>query len=159
MRAPSGPADGPYRRKSEEATHRTISYLFLSFKTSSSSPIFVSRRDPLIMSTTAAAAAASAVQSTSTATKSSSSNSQLLASLGDLSAIDNSDVINSVSLDGLALTKIVKHSKDSHPNNATGILLGLDLGGKLEVSNCFNLPNGFGAGEEEEGGRNGKSGE
>lgn len=47
---------------------------------------------------------------------------------------------SSVRLDGLALTKLVKHSRDSHPHTATGLLLGLDLDGALEVTNLFGLP-------------------
>lgn len=53
----------------------------------------------------------------------------------------DSDVITSVRLDGLALTKIVKHCRDAHPYSAAGALLGMDLGGTLEVSNAFALPN------------------
>ena len=37
-------------------------------------------------------------------------------------------------------TKIIKHSLDSG-SNAHGLVLGLDLDGVLEVSNCFPLPN------------------
>ena len=37
-------------------------------------------------------------------------------------------------------TKIIKHSLDSS-SNAHGLLLGLDLDGVLEISNCFPLPN------------------
>ena len=63
----------------------------------------------------------------------------------------DSDVITSVRLDGLALTKIVKHCRDAHPASASGALLGMDLGGTLEVSNVFALPNpGRGSGEREE---------
>lgn len=47
---------------------------------------------------------------------------------------------SSIRLDGLALTKLVKHSRDAHPHNATGLLLGLDLDGALEVTNLFGLP-------------------
>lgn len=37
-------------------------------------------------------------------------------------------------------TKIIKHSLDSG-SNAHGLVLGLDIDGILEVSNCFPLPN------------------
>lgn len=37
-------------------------------------------------------------------------------------------------------TKIIKHSLDSG-SNAHGLVLGLDIDGVLEVSNCFPLPN------------------
>lgn len=46
----------------------------------------------------------------------------------------------SVKLDGLAMTKFIKHSKEAHPHTATGLLLGLDLQGALEVTNGFGLP-------------------
>lgn len=36
--------------------------------------------------------------------------------------------------------KIMKHSKDAYPVAVTGVLLGLDLDGTLEVSNSFPLP-------------------
>jgi translation initiation factor 3 subunit H len=36
------------------------------------------------------------------------------------------------------VTKIIKHAEDAR--NATGLLLGLDLEGTLEVSNAFSLP-------------------
>jgi translation initiation factor 3 subunit H len=48
--------------------------------------------------------------------------------------------VTSVRLDGLAFTKIIKHSRDAHPNSAPGALLGLEIGGALEVSNVFPLP-------------------
>ena len=37
-------------------------------------------------------------------------------------------------------TKIIKHSLDFN-SSVHGLLLGLDLGGVLEISNCFPLPN------------------
>lgn len=45
-----------------------------------------------------------------------------------------------VHLDGLALTKLVQHSRESHPTPAYGVALGLDLGETLEVSSSFALP-------------------
>ncbi|KZO96242.1 hypothetical protein CALVIDRAFT_545613 [Calocera viscosa TUFC12733] len=53
-----------------------------------------------------------------------------------------------VQLDGLAVMKIMKHSRDAYPSAVNGILLGLDLDGVMEVSNCFPLPQGR-EGEEE----------
>ncbi|KZT57062.1 translation initiation factor 3 subunit 3 [Calocera cornea HHB12733] len=53
-----------------------------------------------------------------------------------------------VQLDGLAVMKIMKHSRDAYPSAVNGILLGLDLDGVMEVSNCFPLPAGR-EGEEE----------
>ncbi|GAA5956977.1 hypothetical protein JCM3765_006658 [Sporobolomyces pararoseus] len=66
-------------------------------------------------------------------------------------------LVESVRVDGLALMKIIKHSREAHvvhpapPNtsNATvtftpavGQLLGIDSNGTLEVSNAFGLPSG-----------------
>ncbi|KDN52977.1 hypothetical protein K437DRAFT_231403 [Tilletiaria anomala UBC 951] len=60
--------------------------------------------------------------------------------------------ITSVRLDGLALAKIVKHSKDAHPSAATGALLGLEIAGALEVSNVFSLPgNALGSSSRDRG--------
>ena len=36
--------------------------------------------------------------------------------------------------------KIIKHCKDSVPQLVTGLLLGLDIGSTLEVTNCFPFP-------------------
>ncbi|KAJ7235916.1 hypothetical protein B0H12DRAFT_1027149 [Mycena haematopus] len=44
-----------------------------------------------------------------------------------------------VQLDGLVVTKILKHSKEASAT-VHGLLLGLDLDGTLEVSNSFALP-------------------
>ena len=55
----------------------------------------------------------------------------------------DSDVITNVHLDGMALMKMIKHCKDNHAvngSNAWGALLGMDMGGTLEVSNVFGLP-------------------
>ena len=38
--------------------------------------------------------------------------------------------------------KIIKHCKDSVPQLVTGLLLGLDIGSTLEVTNCFPFPVG-----------------
>ncbi|KAH7911967.1 hypothetical protein BJ138DRAFT_1149511 [Hygrophoropsis aurantiaca] len=45
-----------------------------------------------------------------------------------------------VQLDGLVVTKILKHSREAPSTTAHGLLLGLDLDGVLEVSNSFALP-------------------
>jgi len=45
-----------------------------------------------------------------------------------------------VQLDGLVLLKIIKHCQENMPEIATGQLLGLDIGKKLEVTNCFPMP-------------------
>ena len=49
------------------------------------------------------------------------------------------------------VSKIVKHGRDA-PAGAYGLLLGLDLDGTLEISNCFAMPH---ASYEEE--RSGKT--
>ncbi|KAJ7925881.1 translation initiation factor 3 subunit 3 [Mycena leptocephala] len=45
-----------------------------------------------------------------------------------------------VQLDGLVVTKILKHSREASSATVHGLLLGLDLDGTLEVSNSFALP-------------------
>ncbi|KAG6334296.1 hypothetical protein ID866_4793 [Astraeus odoratus] len=45
-----------------------------------------------------------------------------------------------VQLDALVVSKIIQHSRDAPLTSAHGLLLGLDLEGVLEVSNCFPLP-------------------
>lgn len=55
----------------------------------------------------------------------------------------DSDAITHVQVDGMVLMKIVKHCKDNHAvngSNAWGALLGMDMGGTLEVTNAFGLP-------------------
>lgn len=71
----------------------------------------------------------------------------------------DSEAIEEVQLDGLALMKIIKHCKDSHANQgstAWGTLIGADVGGMLDVSNSFGLPGARERGEEEE--RNNRTG-
>lgn len=48
-----------------------------------------------------------------------------------------------VQLDGLVLLKIINHSKEAMPDVVSGQLLGLDIGQKLEVTNCFPFPLGL----------------
>ena len=48
--------------------------------------------------------------------------------------------ISCVQIDGLVMSKILKHSRDTPTSTAHGLLLGLDLDGVLEVSNSFALP-------------------
>ncbi|KAK1933316.1 hypothetical protein X943_003120 [Babesia divergens] len=45
-----------------------------------------------------------------------------------------------VEIDSLALIKALKHCKDNYPVPVNGQLLGLDVGDKLEVTNCFPYP-------------------
>ncbi|KAI9480396.1 MAG: hypothetical protein EXX96DRAFT_479925 [Benjaminiella poitrasii] len=48
--------------------------------------------------------------------------------------------LRTVQLDGLVVLKIIKHCRESYPNDVTGQLLGLDDKGVLEVTNCFPFP-------------------
>ncbi|KAL6304288.1 hypothetical protein BKA93DRAFT_733537 [Sparassis latifolia] len=48
--------------------------------------------------------------------------------------------LQSVQLDGMAVSKIVKHSREAQGSTAHGLLLGLDFDGTLEISNSFPLP-------------------
>jgi len=45
-----------------------------------------------------------------------------------------------VQLDALVVMKILKHCRDAVPATAMGQLLGLDVGERLEVTNCFAVP-------------------
>lgn len=45
-----------------------------------------------------------------------------------------------VHIDGHAVLKIAKHSKEGMPTLVTGQLLGLDVGQTLEVTDCFPFP-------------------
>ncbi|AFZ79172.1 eukaryotic translation initiation factor 3, putative [Theileria equi strain WA] len=45
-----------------------------------------------------------------------------------------------VEIDSLVLIKALKHCKDNYPVPVNGQLLGLDVGDKLEVTNCFPYP-------------------
>eukprot|EP00922_Rhytidocystis_sp_ex-Travisia-forbesii_P058400 GHVS01086323.1.p1 GENE.GHVS01086323.1~~GHVS01086323.1.p1 ORF type:complete len:415 (+),score=116.06 GHVS01086323.1:191-1435(+) len=45
-----------------------------------------------------------------------------------------------VELDALVLIKVLKHCRDNYPTPVNGQLLGMDTGEKLEVTNCFPLP-------------------
>ncbi|CAI5465366.1 unnamed protein product [Closterium sp. Yama58-4] len=58
--------------------------------------------------------------------------------------------LRSVQIDGLVAMKIDKHCSDWAPQLVTGLLLGLDIGSTLEVTNCFPFPSRGGEEEEEE---------
>ncbi|KAJ3411496.1 hypothetical protein HDV05_002104 [Chytridiales sp. JEL 0842] len=45
--------------------------------------------------------------------------------------------LTQVHLDALVVMKILKHARDNHPVTAYGQLLGVDIAGVLEVTNCF----------------------
>lgn len=60
---------------------------------------------------------------------------------GKKMSLDNeSPTVRTVQLDGLVLLKIIKHCTENVPEVMTGQLLGLDVDGKLEVTNCFAIP-------------------
>jgi len=71
------------------------------------------------------------------------------ASMSKLIDIEAEIPIEVVQLDGLVVSKIVKHGQETH-GTATGLLVGIDLNGTLEVSNCFALPGGAVADGDEE---------
>jgi translation initiation factor 3 subunit H len=48
--------------------------------------------------------------------------------------------VDVVQLDGLVVLKIVRHAKEHAPEFVTGLLLGMNLEGKLEVTNSFAYP-------------------
>jgi translation initiation factor 3 subunit H len=47
----------------------------------------------------------------------------------------------SVEISGLALLQITKHCQEAMPNNASGMLLGMEKGGVLQVTYSFPTPN------------------
>jgi len=48
--------------------------------------------------------------------------------------------IKDVSIDGLALLKIVKHCNDHLPSMVSGSLLGVDVDGTVEISYAYPYP-------------------
>ena len=62
-------------------------------------------------------------------------------------AVASGDSLRVVQLDALVAVKILKHCRDALPALAMGQLLGLDVGARLEVTNCFAVPSG----KEEDG--------
>ncbi|KAL2917178.1 MutS protein msh4 [Polyrhizophydium stewartii] len=56
--------------------------------------------------------------------------------------------IEAVQLDALAVLKLVKHCRDNHPSTSTGQLLGVDVAGTLEITNCFPFVSGSTATDE-----------
>ncbi|KIM48132.1 hypothetical protein M413DRAFT_439853 [Hebeloma cylindrosporum] len=70
------------------------------------------------------------------------------ASMAKVIDIEADIPLTSVQLDGLVVTKIIKHAREAPSTTAHGLLLGLDLDGILEVSNSFPLP--YHAGDEDE---------
>ncbi|KAG6902916.1 hypothetical protein C0995_010086 [Termitomyces sp. Mi166 len=64
------------------------------------------------------------------------------ASMSKVIDIEAEIPLTSVQLDGMVVTKILKHTIESPSTTAHGLLLGLDLDGTLEISNSFPLPHG-----------------
>jgi len=56
------------------------------------------------------------------------------------SMLNDKTPIEVVQLEALVVFKIIKHCRESLPNLVTGQLLGLDVGTKIEVTNCFPFP-------------------
>ncbi|CAG8620369.1 10079_t:CDS:2 [Ambispora leptoticha] len=54
--------------------------------------------------------------------------------------IEGTIPLESVQLDGLVVLKIIKHCREAFPATVSGQLLGLDISGVLEVTNCFPFP-------------------
>src|ERR1700760_2789744 len=48
--------------------------------------------------------------------------------------------IKVVQVEALAVLKIIKHSSQIYPTVATGSIVGMDVSGVLEVTNCFPFP-------------------
>jgi len=70
------------------------------------------------------------------------------ASMAKVIDIEAEIPLTCVQLDGMVVTKIIKHAREAPSSTAHGLLLGLDLDGILEVSNSFALPHHVG-GEDE----------
>ena len=60
--------------------------------------------------------------------------------------------ISEVHVDGVALMRIIKHCNEEAPTLVAGVLLGLEVDGVLEVTNCFPAPQerGFATGDDDE---------
>lgn len=48
--------------------------------------------------------------------------------------------VNVVQIDGQVLLKIIKTTEDNTMNDQSGLLLGIQMGSRLEVTNCFPTP-------------------
>jgi len=65
---------------------------------------------------------------------------EIRAQLSQLDQQESYGPLESVVLDSLVVLKIVKHSKEAFPDLVTGQLLGLEMDGILEATNCFPFP-------------------
>ncbi|KAF5355992.1 hypothetical protein D9756_003827 [Leucocoprinus leucothites] len=62
------------------------------------------------------------------------------ASMAKVIDIEAEIPLTNIQLDGMVVSKIIKHAREAPSTTAHGLLLGLDLDGTLEVSNSFPLP-------------------
>ncbi|KAI9508784.1 hypothetical protein F5148DRAFT_1192638 [Russula earlei] len=95
----------------------------------------------------AAAIAASLPAPQAASTPTAPTHEPIPASMSKLIDIEAEIPLNLVQLEGLVVSKIIKHSSESH-SSAHGLLLGLDLDGVLEVTNSFPLPHSSGDDDE-----------
>jgi len=51
--------------------------------------------------------------------------------------MEPSSSIDIVQIDGLVVLKMITHARQNYPSEVTGLLLGLDIDGRLEVTNCI----------------------
>ena len=59
--------------------------------------------------------------------------------------------ITNVQIEGIVVSKVIKHCKEKLPDFVTGQLLGLDIGSTLEITYSFPFPNKSGtAGEDDD---------
>jgi hypothetical protein len=70
---------------------------------------------------------------------------------GPTPADDSGSSLQYVQIDGLAVLKIVKHCRECLPELVTGQLLGLDIDGRLEVTDCFPFPSRGDDNDDEDG--------
>ncbi|KAJ6604749.1 translation initiation factor 3 subunit 3 [Mycena vulgaris] len=88
----------------------------------------------------AAALAASLPAPTAAPTPAAPTYEAIPASMSKVIDIEAEIPLQVVQLDGLVVTKIIKHAREASAATVHGLLLGLDLDGTLEVSNSFALP-------------------
>ncbi|KAJ1649947.1 hypothetical protein GGF38_005963, partial [Coemansia sp. RSA 25] len=62
--------------------------------------------------------------------------------------VEKTVALKVVRVDPLAVLKIVKHARESHPTSVNGQLLGLEINGVLEVTNAFAVPTQLGTEED-----------
>ncbi|KAJ7597115.1 translation initiation factor 3 subunit 3 [Mycena floridula] len=89
----------------------------------------------------AAALAASLPAAPSAAPTVAPSHESIPASMAKVIDIEAEIPLTCVQLDGMVVSKILKHAREAPSKSVHGLLLGLDLDGVLEVSNSFALPN------------------